>query len=46
MNSALNVIQDPNSNPEIFSSEVPIPAAARLIIYLKSLKLQKIFRLP
>lgn len=45
MNSALNVIQEANSNPEFFSSKDAIPAASHLIAYLKALKLQKIFRL-
>jgi len=44
MNSALDVIQDPNSNPEISFSSDANPAAAHLITYLKKLKLQKIFR--
>lgn len=45
MNDALNVTQDPNSSLENFSSERATPAAAHLIAYLKTLKLQKIFRL-
>jgi hypothetical protein len=44
MNSALNVIQDSNSNPEVSFSGDATPAAAHLITYLKKLKLQKIFR--
>jgi len=44
MTSALDVIQKPNSNPDNFSSETATTAAAHLIAYLKTLKLQKIFR--
>jgi len=44
MNNASNVIQDSISNPDFFSSAGQNSAAAHLIVYLKKIKVQKIFR--
>jgi hypothetical protein len=46
MKSTLNIIQDPNSNPEFFFPGDANPAAAHLVAYLEKIRLQKIFRMP
>jgi hypothetical protein len=45
MNNALNAIQDSSSNLALFSPRHENPAAAHLIVYLKKIRVQKIFRL-
>ena len=45
MNDAQNVIQAPNSIPEISCSQGKNPVAAHLLAYIKKLKIQKIFQI-